>query len=112
MVNLAQVQMGIEKYIENEIIAKIVDWRKWVVGAGASMALSRSTDIFNQIKEHPVIKAMHIIDDNDLIDIDKLHTEFAKQAQRGAVTFDIPLMGALTLNASDVDRLYSYIMGG
>ena len=78
MVNLAQVQMGIEKYIENEIIAKIVDWRKWVIGAGASMALSRSTDIFNQIKDHPVIKAMHIIDDNDLIDIDKLHTEFAK----------------------------------
>ena len=55
---------------------------------------------------------MHIIDDNDLIYIDKLHTEFAKQAQRGAITFDVPLMGALTLNASDVDRLYSYIAGG
>lgn len=112
MVNLAQVQMGIEKYIENEIITKIVDWRKWVVGAGASMALSRSTDIFNQIKDHPVVKAMGIIDENDMIDIDKLHAEFAKQAQRGAITFDVPLMGALTLNAADVDKLYSYIVGG
>ena len=83
-----------------------------MIGAGASMALSRSTDIFNQIKDHPVIKVMHIIDDNDLIDIDKLHAEFAKHAQRGAITFDVPLMGALTLNASDVDRLYSYIVGG
>lgn len=112
MVNLAQVQLGVEKYIENEIITKIVDWRKWVVGAGVSMALSRSTEIFNQIKDHPVVKAMGIIDDNDMIDIDKLHAEFAKQAQRGAITFDVPLMGALTLNAADVDKLYSYIVGG
>ena len=36
----------------------------------------------------------------------------AKQAQRGAITFDVPLMGALTLNAADVDKLYSYIVGG
>ena len=112
MVNLAQVQLGVEKYIENEIITKIVDWRKWVVGAGVSMALSRSTEIFNQIKDHPVVKAMGVIDDNDMIDIDKLHAEFAKQAQRGAITFDVPLMGALTLNAADVDKLYSYIVGG
>ena len=111
MVNLAQVQLGVEKYIENEIITKIVDWRKWVVGAGVSMALSRSTEIFNQIKDHPVVKAMGVIDDNDMIDIDKLHAEFAKQAQRGAITFDVPLMGALTLNAADVDKLYSYIVG-
>ena len=112
MVNLAQVQLGVEKYIENEIIAKIVDWRKWVVGVGVSMALSRSTEIFNQIKDHPAVKAMGVIDDNDMIDIDKLHAEFAKQAQRGAITFDVPLMGALTLNATDVDKLYSYIVGG
>lgn len=112
MVNLAQVQLGVEKYIENEIITKIVDWRKWVVGAGVSMALSRSTEFFNQIKDHPVVKAMGVIDDNDMIDIDKLHAEFAKQAQRGAITFDVPLMGALTLNAADVDKLYSYIVGG
>ena len=112
MVNLAQVQLGVEKYIENEIITKIVDWRKWVVGAGVSMALSRSTEIFNQIKDHPVVKAMGVIDDNDMIDIDKLHAEFAKQAQRGAITFDVPLMGALTLNAADVDKLYGYIVGG
>ena len=55
---------------------------------------------------------MGVIDDNDMIDIDKLHAEFAKQAQRGAITFDVPLMGALTLNAADVDKLYSYIVGG
>ena len=50
MVNLAQVQKGIEKYIENEIIAKIVYWRKWILDTDANITLIQSTDIFNQIK--------------------------------------------------------------
>ena len=111
MVTLAQVRTGLEKYIEAEIISKIVDWRKWIVGAAASMALDKSTDIFNQLKENPMIKALGVIDNQDMIDIDRLHSEFAKQAQRGAITIDVPMLGALTLNAHDVDRLYQYIMG-
>lgn len=112
MVSLAQVQMGVERYIDAEILAKIPDWRKWVLGASASRMLSRSTEIFNQLKLSPVVAAMGVIDDQDQIDIDAIHAEFAKQAQRGAITFDVPLMGALTLNAADVDKLYSYIVGG
>lgn len=112
MVTLAQVRMGAEKYIEAEILAKITDWRKWIVGAAASMALDNTTAIFNELKENPMVKALGIIDEQDNIDIDRLHAEFAKQAQKGAITFDVPMMGPLTLNAHDVDRLYQYITGG
>ena len=112
MVTLAQVRSGLERYIEAEIISQIADWRKWVIGAAASMALDKSTDIFNQLKGNPIVKALGEIDDQDMIDIDRLHSEFAKQAQRGAITIDVPMLGALTLNAHDVDRLYQYIMGG
>lgn len=112
MVTLAQVRTGLERYIEAEIISQIADWRKWVIGAAASMALDKSTDIFNQLKGNPMVKALGVIDDQDMIDIDRLHAEFAKQAQRGAITIDVPMLGALTLNAHDVDRLYQYIMGG
>lgn len=112
MVTLAQVQIGVEKYLETEILSKIPDWRKWVLGAGASRMLSRSTEIFNKLKANPAIAAMGLIDEQDQIDIDAIYREFSKQAQRGAITFDVPLMGALTLNAADVDKLYSYIVGG
>ena len=112
MVSLAQVQAGVERYIDAEILAKIPDWRKWVLGAGASRILGRSTEIFNQLKSNPVVAAMDVIDDQDQIDIDAIRAEFVKQAQRGAITFDVPLIGALTLNSGDVDKLYSYIVGG
>lgn len=112
MVTLAQVQAGVEKYLETEILSKIPDWRKWVLGAGASRMLSRSTEIFNQLKTNPVVSAMGVIDEQDQIDIDAIYREFAAQAQRGAITFDVPLVGALTLTAADVDKLYGYIIGG
>ena len=112
MVTLAQVQAGVEKYLETEILSKIPDWRKWVLGAGASRMLSRSTEIFNQLKTNPVVSAMGIIDENDQIDIDAVYREFSAQAQRGAITFDVPLVGPLTLGAGDVDQLYRYITGG
>lgn len=113
MVTLAQAQAGVGRYIEAEIISKIQGWQRWVIGAGASRALSRSTDIFNQIKDNGLIKMMGIIDDaTGQIDIDALHQEFAKQAEHGAITFHVPLVGALTLDKQDVDRIYQYIIGG
>ena len=112
MVTLAQVTAGIERYLETEILSKIPGWQKWVLGAAASRMLSRSGEIFNTLKSNPVVAAMGVIDEQDQIDIDAIYREFSKQAQRGAITFDIPLMGALTVNSGDIDRLYNYIIGG
>lgn len=112
MVTLAQVQAGVEKYLDTEILSKIPGWQKWVLGAAASRTLSRSGEIFNTLKSNPVVSAMGVIDDQDQIDIDAIYREFAAQAQRGAVTFDVPFVGALTLTAADVDKLYRYITGG
>lgn len=112
MVTLAQTTAGIERYLDTEILAKIHGWQKWVLGAAASRVLLRSGEIFNTLKNNPVVAAMGVIDEQDQIDIDAIYREFAAQAQRGAVTFDVPLVGALTLTATDVDKLYSYITGG
>nr|DAE98798.1 MAG TPA: hypothetical protein [Caudoviricetes sp.] len=112
MVTLAQATAGIERYLDTEILAKIPGWQKWVLGAAASRMLSRSGEIFNTLKSNPVVSAMGIIDEQDQIDIDAVYQEFAAQAQRGAVTFDVPFVGALTLTTADVDKLYRYIIGG
>lgn len=113
MITLAQLQAGVGRYIETEIISKIPGWQRWVIGAGVSRLLSRSTEVFNQLKESKLVQLLGVIDPaTDQIDIDALYSEFAKQAQQSAITFDVPLVGALTLNAQDVDKLYQYIIGG
>ena len=112
MVNLSQVQNGIVKYLDSEIVPKINGWQKWVFGALAGTAMSKTTNIFNALKQNEFVKMLEIIDESDMIDIDTLYREFIKQAQKGPVTFDVPMVGALTLNASDVEKIYRYIMEG
>jgi hypothetical protein len=55
---------------------------------------------------------LEVIDENDMIDIDTLYREFLKQAQKGPATFDVPMVGALTLNTADVEKIYRYIIEG
>lgn len=113
MVTLAQVQNGIVKYLDAEITPKIPGWQKWVFGAAVGISLSKITNIFNALKENPFVKMLEVIDENDNIDIDTVYQEFRRQSQKGSITFDVPLIGMpLTLNTTDVDKLYQMIKGG
>lgn len=112
MINLNQLQNGIVKYIDNEIVPHINGWQKWVFGAVVSTAMLKTTNVFNALKENPLIKMLEVIDENDNIDIDTIYREFLKQAQKGAITFDVPMLGALTLNSTDVEKMYRYIKEG
>lgn len=112
MVTLNQVQNGIARYIDSELLPNIDGWQKWVFGALASTALAKTTNIFNSLKRSEFVKMLEVIDENDNIDIDTLYREFYKQAQKGAVTFDVPMVGAMTLNHTDVEKIYRFIKEG
>ena len=105
-----KVLNGVAKYVDNEIISKINGWKKWVIGSGIGIAMSNSTNVFNQLKENQFVKMLNIIDKNDKIDVDKIYQEMKKQAKKGAITFDVPMLGAITLNESDVDKMYEFII--
>lgn len=111
MYELNQVVNGMTKYFDNEIIPNVTGWQKWVLGAGYGMTMSKATNYFNVIKEHPFIKTLEIVDKDNKINVDELHKELLKQADKGAITFDLPMIGSITLKKDDVDKLYGYIKG-
>lgn len=112
MVSLAQVQRGLGTYIDNEFVGKLTDWRKWVIGAGAAMALQEFPAIVGKYRNYEVVRMLGIIDANDNIDAEKLYKYFKAQAQKGSVSFNMPALGAVTLNEGDIDKLYNCIMQG
>lgn len=112
MVPYTKVINGLTKYIEDEIVNKLLGPQKWIIGTGAGIMLAKATNTFSVLKNNPVIKSMDVINENDEIDVELIYKELKKQAQKGAITVDIPMLGALTLNEQDVDKLYSRIMGG
>ena len=103
---------GLTQYIDVEIVGKLVGYPKWIFGTLAGVALSKATNIFNTLKENEMIKMLEIIDKDDNIDIDTLYTELKKQAHKGAITFDVPMLGSLTLTETDVDKVFHYMKNG
>ena len=112
MVSMAQVQNGVAKYIDAEIVGKLTDWRKWVIGAGAALMIQDLPATLSRYKENEIVKMLGVIDSDNNVDIDKLYKQFQAQAQKGAITFTAPVLGAVTLNASDVDKLYHFVVNG
>lgn len=104
-----KVMNGIAKYIDNEIVDKIPGWKKWLVGSGIGMMLSNSNNIFEQIKNNEFVKLLNIIDDYDNIDVENIYKELKKQAQKGSVDVELPMIGSFRLNEQDVDKLYRFI---
>ena len=112
MVTYNQVVNGMTKYIDQEIINKIQGLPRWGLGAVSGIALSRGNNIFNTLKTNPIVKMLEVIDENDMIDIDTIYTEIRKQAEKSPATFNVPMIGTITLTKDDVDKLYRLIKEG
>lgn len=112
MITYSKFISGLTEYIDVEILGKLVGYSKWIFGTLAGVALSKATNIFNVLKENEMIKMLGIIDKDNNIDVDTLYTELKKQAHKGAITFDVPMLGSLTLTEMDVDKLYNYMKKG
>ena len=111
MVSYSQVVNGISKYIDQEIVNKLQGWQKWALGAGTGIFLSKSGENFTQLKENSIVKMLGLIDENGMVDVDIIYSELRKQADKGAIVAEIPMIGKLTLTKDDVEKLYTCIKG-
>lgn len=102
---------GIATFIDEEVLTGINGWQKWVLGSGVGIALSDAEELVNSLKENELVKMLKIID-GDKINIDKIYKELKKQAKKSSITFNIPMIGTLTLKEEDVDRVYELIERG
>lgn len=109
MYDYKTVMNGLAEFVDTEILSKIDDWRKWVFGAGVGLYLSQGKEMIEQLKENSLVKKMNLIDKNNKINIDLLYKEMKVQAAKSAIMFDIPTIGPLVINESDLDKIYSII---
>ena len=110
MVGMDRVKRGIARYIDDEFINKMSGWQKWVFGAGAAMYLENFAANMQKLAENPIVKSLGILDGAGNVAVERLHQQLRVQAQKGPITFDVPMMGTITLNETDVEKLYNYIM--
>ena len=109
MVTYQALVKGISTFIDKEILTKLSGTSKMLMGIGAGVAIKRSENIYEVLKNNSIMKMLGIIDQQGNIDIDILYEELKKQVEKEEIMLDIPVIGLLKLNAGDVDKLIYYI---
>lgn len=109
MYDYNRVMSGVAKFIDNEIVNKLKDWRGWVLGSALGISLSKFDGIFDELSRNEFVKMLGIVEGN-MVDVDTIYKELKRQASKGSITFQIPMIGAITLSEKDVDALYRYIV--
>lgn len=109
MVTVDQIKQGAARYLDEEFTAKLTGWRKWAIGAGGAMAIENLDGTLTALQENPVIKALGVFDADGNVDLDRVYAHLRHEAQKGPVTFTAPVLGPVTINERDVEKLYACI---
>lgn len=104
---IADLEIGIGKYIKQEVIPNLPDgFHKFLVYTGSVLVLGKGEQLIQ--KHLPTLETMDIIDKSGDIDIDKLYAA-AKEGMKAAGSVEYK---GMTFNSKDVDSLYKFIVKG
>ena len=120
MVSIDQIQRGVARYIDNDVMPSIgqTGFARIAIGAAAGILVQRAGRLVEAYTANPALRALGLTDEAHNVDIDVLATEFKKNVPDEGFKIRIPnpLTGAdvmaMTFKRDDVDRLYQYIKQG
>lgn len=113
MATLNDLQSGIVRYVDNELMPKLPQsgLEKIVVGTALGLILKRNFSKIESFKDHPIVKLTGIVDDEGNIDLDTLATEVKNNMPQTGISVEAPMIGKMTFKSEDIDKLKQYIEG-
>lgn len=111
MVSIDRVQNGIARYIDSEIVSKMSGVNKWVFSAVATAYIADAPKLIERVKSNAMLAPLELVDAAGNVDIEKVYTHLKPAASKCPAPISIPGMGTITLTESDIDTLYTYIIG-
>lgn len=111
MIHYTRIVQGLLAYIQNEMASKLAgSWKAWALNVLAGMAATKAEPLMRELSKNPAVKMLGLIEGEN-VNVDALMGELRKQAQNSNATINIPMIGAYTIGAVDVDALDRYIRG-
>lgn len=107
-----QIKTGVAAYLDHEFMPQLGEGntvKKVLFGAAISVAIARYTNLAEAMKQHPFVQALGVVDENGSIDVDTFGAALKQNVPKDGVKVDIPTMGTMTLDGTDVDKLLTYI---
>lgn len=103
-----RIKRGVARYIDNEIIGQMTDAKsRWLAGGVAALAVNNLGETVKQYEQDPFVAMLGVMKDGD-VDIDAVYQAFAPRMVE-KVSFVLPIVGKLTFDRNDLDRLMECI---
>ena len=110
MKHYREVIHGIVKFIDDDLLPKMHGLNRWLFGTGAGIMANKSDKLFEEFKHNTLIKTLGIMNDEGMVDVVCIYKELLRQAEHEPVDIEVPMLGTITLDKSDVEKMYRYIM--
>ena len=104
MVAAEKIKAGVTRYLDNEILPRMPAFKAVAFGTAAALYLRRLPEICSQIPA-----SMGITNDSGMIDLDAIREELRGRMNQ-PVDIDVPMIGRLTIDRDEIDKIYRYIM--
>lgn len=111
MVTIAQVQQGVAKFVDTEIVPRLSAVEKLVVGGGAGLITAKLPELAKQYSGNKFVSAMGLYDaEHGEIDLDALYNAIKPYIGADPIPVTIPYVGLkLKFTQCEIDTLYKYI---
>lgn len=111
MYHYRQVIHGLVRFVDEELVPKMHGLNKWLFGTAAGIVASKGEHVFHALKD---IGLMHTLDliEGENMNVDCIYKELIRQAEKGEIIIEIPMIGDIKLDHKDVEKLYKFIIEG
>lgn len=111
MIPMNKFVAGINQYINTELAPKLPAGKRIALGIYTGMAMDKIHDKLMELKDHPAVAMIDLIDDNGNVAAEELHEHAMMVIGPGEkFSMDVPLIGTFTFDRNDVERLYQMIL--
>lgn len=109
MISVDQLMRGVTRFADLEIIPHLPTGKG--IGAGIALALlmDGGKGRILQLREHPAVQLMGIMDESGNVDLDRLYSAARPKVDGQKLPVTIPIIGELRFDVNDLDKLYKYI---
>lgn len=112
MVTIAQVQRGVARFVDAEIVPRLSAVEKLVVGGGAGLLTAKLPEMLAGYAEHKMVTALGLYDaEHEEIDLDAVYSAIKPYIGADPIPVTVPFVGIkLKFTQREFDTLYKYIM--
>lgn len=112
MVKLESVKRGMASFLDSELMPKIPSTdplKKFGAGVVIALAISGMDNVVKNLAQNRLV-SLAGLSDGETVDLDAIANAISKNIPQEGVKMDLPMIGVITLDPEDVEKLTQRIM--